>query len=154
MAGRLPNFARALAAINKVADQGARLSVSPILRAFGLELVGQTKAMLSQPGQGRWYGKHQASKPGDPPAVDTGRLRNSIAMDWVDARTLRVGTGVVYAEFLELGDVEAGLAPRPFFRPALEATRAIFKDRGLPNVVGGHAPGTFSLPDDAAGGAG
>jgi len=32
---------------------------------------------LSHPGRGNWYGTHRASKPGDPPAVDTGTYRAS-----------------------------------------------------------------------------
>lgn len=74
-------------------------------------------------GTGRTYrrGKvtHQASSPGQPPAVDTGRLRSSITYEiGTNGRVLvaRVGTNVSYAKHLEL--------TRPFLRPALQTVKA------------------------------
>ncbi len=81
---------------------------------------------LSTPGSGRTYSRggrsHQASAPGDGPAVDTGRLRQSIAVVRVADGHYKVGTNVQYAPFLEFGTRR--MAPRPFMRPALEAERA------------------------------
>ncbi|MBT9490076.1 MAG: hypothetical protein IV093_21430, partial [Rubrivivax sp.] len=37
--------------------------------------------ILSRPGTGELYGKHRASAPGEPPAPDTGELRNKTAAD-------------------------------------------------------------------------
>lgn len=76
-------------------------------------------------GTGRTYrrGKnvtHRASSPGQPPAVDTGRLRSSITYEiGTQGRVLvaRVGTNVEYAKHLELGT--SRMRPRPFLRPAL-----------------------------------
>jgi hypothetical protein len=97
---------------------------SPTVRLAGLELVRAAKLELSQPGSGRTYRKgkhtHVASAPGEPPAVDTGALRNSIDMETVGG-VLRVGSGLEKAPGLEFGTIEDGghIAPRPFMRPAL-----------------------------------
>lgn len=79
------------------------------------------------------------SKPGEPPHVDTGRLRASISYRISDGRkdgpkasklpdseaqtpTMVgvVGTDVEYAAALELGAPSRNLAARPYLRPALE----------------------------------
>jgi len=110
-----------------------------------------------QPGTGREYkrgGKiHRASVTGQPPAVDSGRLRASIASNWSGSGlangnvtnpkqsgdgvsmpptepnkfTGRVGTNVFYGKILEYGSVKMG--PRPFLRPAFE--KNISKIRNL-----------------------
>lgn len=76
---------------------------------------------LSQPGQGETYGRHTASAPGDAPAVDTGRLRQSIVALKVGDARWRVGTNVQYALYLEFGTRR--MAPRPFIRPVIEKVR-------------------------------
>jgi len=67
------------------------------------------------------HGKeHKASAPGEPPAVDTGRLRSSIthAVETTDNEVIGyVGSNVEYAKWLELGTER--VAERPFLRPAL-----------------------------------
>lgn len=73
-------------------------------------------------------GLHRASKPGDPPAPDTGTLRNSRFIEKTE-RGLRVGVAMPYAQPLEFGTTRAGrqrktvILPRPFMRPALAAVR-------------------------------
>ncbi|BDP42923.1 hypothetical protein DAETH_28920 [Deinococcus aetherius] len=64
---------------------------------------------------------HTASAPGDPPAVDTGRLRQSIVALKIAPGRWRVGTNVEYAFWLEFGTRR--IAPRPFMRPAAEKVR-------------------------------
>ncbi|GBF05847.1 hypothetical protein DAERI_060107 [Deinococcus aerius] len=76
---------------------------------------------LSRPGSGRTYGRHVASAPGDPPAVDTGRLRQSMTALQIKRGHWRVGTNVEYAIYLEFGTRR--IAPRPFFRPAVARLR-------------------------------
>ena len=94
-----------------------------------------------KPGFGRTYkrGKkqHRASSPGQPPAVDTGVLRASVAhtvkkqgqgvvgevgtdTDYIRERS--VGTDVNYGLYLELGTINMG--PRPWLRPALKQNEA------------------------------
>lgn len=124
----------------------------------GCFLVEGDAKKLMKPGSGNVYprpgGKmHHASAAGQPPAVDTGRLRASISSNWngsgmdrgnVDSQagsddgvgrpdkelTGVVGTNVEYAGYLEMGTVKMG--PRPYLRPALEKNRSkilgLFRD--------------------------
>jgi HK97 gp10 family phage protein len=64
---------------------------------------------------------HIASSPGNPPAVDTGRLRNSINYFLTDRYTGEVRASTKYAAALEFGTVR--MAARPFMQPALEKSR-------------------------------
>lgn len=80
-------------------------------------------------GSGRTYKRggvtHQASAAGQPPAVDTGRLRASITYELGNTGKVlvaRVGTNVNYARHLELGT--SRMRPRPFLRPALTIVKA------------------------------
>lgn len=69
------------------------------------------------------------SRPGQPPHVLTGRLRQSITHDVRrDGSTFigRVGTNVEYARHLELGTRK--MAPRPYLRPALLRERKRLAD--------------------------
>ena len=50
--------------------------------------------------------------------VDTGRLRNSITHQQIDAKTEVIGTNVKYAPFVELGTKRQ--KAQPFLRPAAE----------------------------------
>ncbi len=102
-----------LTALEGLAEQRA---VKGLQRAA---LAGEaiTKANLSRPGSGRLYGKHQASAPGEPPAVDTGRLRNATQADTQVRRdgddiVGRVVANAEYAHALEVGTER--MAPRPF----------------------------------------
>lgn len=106
-----------------------------MLSAAGMELVASWKEVLSTPGTGATYPRgsktHVASSPGQPPAPDTGQLRNSIQMEVEEARgVVRVGTNLEYAAPLEFGTSTAGkdhnvvIAPRPHARPALAKARA------------------------------
>jgi hypothetical protein len=68
---------------------------------------------------------HRASAPGEAPAVDTGNLRNSIAITMINnGLTARIDFGAEYAFWLEFG--RRSVAARPFARPALEAQRPAF----------------------------
>jgi len=94
-------------------------------------LVGMEQAVLwvegavkrsFKPGSGRVYRRgskiHRASAPGEPPAVDTGRLRSSITHQVkAEGKKVigRIGTNVEYARSLEFGTNK--MAARPFLRP-------------------------------------
>lgn len=100
------------------------------LHAAGLAVQSAAKRLASTPGRGRTYTRgnvtHVASAPGDPPAVDTGRLRASISSELArDAQGLhaRVGSRYDVALFLELGTRR--MAARPFLRPALPAAKTV-----------------------------
>ena len=105
------------AALDLLAQQIARQAVTA---------TGYVQQTLQRPGSGRSYRKgsviHRASKPGDAPAVDTGRLVQSISAQQVTPFHWRVGTNLEYALLLEFGT--AKIAPRPFMRPAAQALRS------------------------------
>lgn len=61
---------------------------------------------------------HRASAPGEAPAVDTGRLFNSIFFEMVSPTKGRVTVNAPYAAYLEDGTVH--MAVRPFVRPAVD----------------------------------
>lgn len=100
---------------------------------------------MSEPKSGRMYrvsatGKlHQASAPGEPPAIDTGTLANS---HWVEVPvsepTAYIHVSTEYAEVLEFGG--AKMAARPYLRPALEKVRPSFEAA---------CTALFDLPDNA-----
>lgn len=107
------------------------------LIAVGLQLEGDIKKSISGP----------RSAPGDPPGVDTGRLRASISTNWSgsgmssgnvgsqaltedgidqperreDKFTVRVGSRVEYSSWLEWGTRR--MAARPFIRPSFDRMR-------------------------------
>lgn len=71
---------------------------------------------------------HKASKPGEPPAVDSGLLRASIQIEQTGDGKVKVGSNLAYARYLEYG-VGPGfkygphpggitIKPRPHARPA------------------------------------
>ncbi len=97
-----------------------------------------------EPGTGKRPGKigSFASKPGEPPRVQTGTLRRSITHEMHPTLPIaRVGTNVFYGKHLELGTPRMAKAAgvtkresaRPFMRPALhrskKAIMAIFSRR-------------------------
>lgn len=94
---------------------------------------------LSAPGTGRVYGNHQASAPGEAPAVDSGQLRSAVQVARIDRLTWGVGlVAIPYPDgnsdtatvgaLLERGTRTAAM--RPHARPALDGF--IAKYRRLP----------------------
>jgi len=78
----------------------------------------------------RWKGKkvHLASAEGEYPAVDSGRLRQSIthSVEIEDSETVgRVGVNLPYGKYLEFGTSK--MAARPWLAPSLEKNRAKIK---------------------------
>ena len=114
-----------LAALAAVTANGS----AEALEKIAIKAVNEIKSMLSRPGTGAVYQHgnvtHQASAPGEPPAVDTGTYRNSWA--WVSAGKgssfyVDIGTPQVTGPILEFGS--SRMAPRPHLRPAMEQVRA------------------------------
>lgn len=127
--------------INAVLRAG-RAGIPRDLDNIGGDLGNQMRLELSQPGRGRIYttwfftdnaGRvrpggprppHQASAPGDPPAVDEGVLRASYGHNvdrGVNEDVLIFGTGDEKAKFLEFGT--HNMAPRPHLRPLINRNR-------------------------------
>lgn len=119
---------------NKLMDLATTVNVIAMRKA-ALLVERSVKLSFQRQGSGRIYGKrkHQASLPGQTPAIDTGHLRASIT-NLVTTRLLTVNgfvwTDVVYAPWLELGTTK--MQRRPFLRPALKRNKKkinkIFKE--------------------------
>jgi phage gpG-like protein len=101
--------------------------------------------------KGNLLGLVMRSRPGEPPRMQSGRLRNSISVQRLNQWTVRVGTNIKYARWLEFGTrggkvitpkrakalfdpvsgrffgkrvVQGAIKPRPFFRPTVRKMRA------------------------------
>ena len=124
-----------------------------VLKGIALMVETEAKISMAGPQSGAMYGKHRASAPGDPPAIDTGALAGSIytatytenkppaeatqVLPAPERNTVHVGPAVEYAEYLEFGTVN--MAPRPFMQPALnKVADAVRRDPSMfAEVVGG-----------------
>lgn len=86
--------------------------------------------VLTNVGTGRIYSRkgklHRASKPGDPPALDTGKLRDSYKTKVISATEVQVGSDLDYAEMLEKGT--SRILPRPHILPGYERKRKEIQD--------------------------
>ncbi len=117
----------------------ARAAVATIAH----EIEGQAKVSMGEEKHGEVYLvqggiEHQASAPGEAPAMDTGNLVNSIQVEMTGPAAAVVYTNVEYALYLEFGTID--MEPRPFLQPAVDAvTEAVAQDpaRYFADVVGG-----------------
>lgn len=105
-----------------------RPMVSRIVRKATLDVEADIKNEMRGPKSGRLYRRgsrtHQASAPGQAPAVDLGQLINSIQVENVTDLTSTIGTSVEYAMPLEFGSRR--VAARPVWRPVIEKHRPSF----------------------------
>lgn len=92
-----------------------------------LAVEAHVKVGMSGPKSGALYGNHQASAPGESPAIDTGALVNSIGTEMTGPLRGIVYEGMEYAAYLEYGTVH--MAARPHMTPAVEAVRSRFFER-------------------------
>lgn len=83
------------------------------LRTFATS-AGKKRAIVG-------YNFHRASAPGQPPAIDTGRLINSITVQKLSPLRYRIASSVRYAEPLDMGTRR--IAKRPFFFSVLAKHR-------------------------------
>ena len=139
-------FTLATEANIKAMEKAANLVVKDVKTHFtGVDVAGE-KARRAAGGKVQSGGKSPPSKPGQPPAVQTGILRASIMSEVKQsgievigkvgpdiehiAAKAPVGTNVEYGYFLETGTSK--MEARPFLRPALHRTRKdvvkIFRD--------------------------
>lgn len=110
-------------------DQASR-----IINQVGNGIVAEMKRIMALPKTGRTYRKkggvlHVASAPGQPPAMDTGNLTNSISMQMIGPLQGRVNINAEYAAYLEYGTVR--MAARPYLQPAIDQTRQDFLAAGI-----------------------
>lgn len=109
---------RKLQALNTKVGTG--MSQAMLAGAFILE--GFIKQSMQEGHHGRVYRRggraHQASAPGETPAIDYGSLVNSIVSELTAINESQVSTSSEVAAPLEFGTVS--MAARPFFRPAVD----------------------------------
>jgi HK97 gp10 family phage protein len=119
---------RALAALG---DE-VREATGRVVQETAQDLEAAIKLEIQQGAKtGRVYRRggvsHRASAPGEAPASDTGTLIGSIQHERENAHAYSVGSRLDYAAFLEYGT--SRMAARPFFRPAAEAIKPVFRGR-------------------------
>lgn len=117
-------------------DAGALQAVgaqsSGFIRSIAFGLVTEMRLSFSKQKSGRLYRRgrtamHQASAPGEAPAVDTGFLTNSIQVATTGPLTAEIQIPAEYAAYLEFGTRR--MAPRPYVQPAIDAITA--KNAGI-----------------------
>ena len=108
--------------LERLIQQSPR-KVDAWLRGVATQMVGDIKLSFGTGPGGRAHkrgGKwHIASRPGNPPNVDTGTLRASITMASSGHLAYRISDGVDYGRDLEYGKVR--VAARPFMGPMFDA---------------------------------
>lgn len=96
--------------------------VHPVIRNFIYDLRNRMVVSFNEPKSGKRYprGKrmHQASAPGEAPAVDFGNLQNSIAIEFPTPLKGVLTISAEYGRWLE--DGTDSIAPRPFVVPAIK----------------------------------
>ena len=116
------NFARISSEMIAQIDAVTAESANAVLADAVLRIANPPKT-------GRVYrhGKveHQASAPGESPAVDTGALMNSVIMNRRGTADYEVIFSAEYAKPLEFGTPH--ILPRPFVRPAIARERPRYK---------------------------
>jgi hypothetical protein len=114
-------------AVKQIAKAGERFRTACVRGVATAAVFGHADMVrtLSTPGAGRVYGTHRASKPGDPPAPDTGQYRASwhpkLDGDGLGGDIL---TNDKRASWLEHGT--ARMAPRPHAGPVAERLKTEF----------------------------
>jgi HK97 gp10 family phage protein len=103
-----------------------RRRVIDVVAKAARDVEANAKQGMQGPKSGAMYGNHQASAPGEAPAIDTGNLINSMDVSYENGGlTAYIGPAdVEYGIYLEFGTLH--MAPRPFMTPAAEKVRPAF----------------------------
>lgn len=105
---------------------GTEAMASAMAHAMGEVLEREVRTQLSKSSHAP--GTPTPSVPGSPPAMITGRLRNSVTVREIGPGHVQVGGTTVYARIQELGGSSGRgggtqLPPRPYLAPAWEIAR-------------------------------
>lgn len=117
---------------NKLPQIAAQLpaEVAMVVQKAAYDVEANAKASMSGPKTGFIYKRgnkmHQASAPGEAPAIDTGTLVNSIQSRMTGMSSAEVSVGAAYGLPLEYGTEDGHIAPRPFMTPAAEKVKPGF----------------------------
>lgn len=120
----------------------ALVAADKVCKRTAHSIVAHSKMLMATtPKTGRVYMKgkagdiqHQASAPGEAPAIDTSNLVNSGFVDPKAAADYECGFSTPYAKPLEYGTPT--LAARPYLRPSVEKHKPGF-DRDIAKAVEG-----------------
>jgi len=107
-----------------LASTRAQAAVQGVITTHALRIERLLKKELSTAGSGKTRGNHTSSAPGESPASDTGRYRNSIRHE-LRRLAARVVTDVRYATVLEFGGED--IEPRPMWRPVIQKVANVFR---------------------------
>lgn len=127
LAARMSGRRRTRAKFKELA-QNAGLAIDDFIDAMALKVISYSRDMMEEPKSGRFYsypsGIHQASAPGEAPAIVSTLLWNSFEID--DIRINQYAAGRIvsntapYAVDLELFGPDRNGQPRPFLQPAFD----------------------------------
>ena len=109
----------------------AKKDVEEVLHKTADDMIEYIIADMGEAKSGRIYhrpgGSHRASAPGESPAIDSGRLAESLTVFRRSTFQWYVGSDVEYAPWLEYGTYS--IAPRPYLRPAAARFKPIANQR-------------------------
>jgi hypothetical protein len=98
-----------------------------VVRKTVAELEARIKISFSEPKHGNVDSRgHQASAPGEAPAIDYGHLASSVQAFMETATKGGVGVGAEYGPDLEYGTSD--MEPRPFMVPQAEGIKREFQE--------------------------
>lgn len=110
------------------------------LNILGDQTVREIKQSFPEGSYRRWPSKkrpvqwwHWSSRPGQPPAVDSGNLKDNVFYRiFKEPLRIRLQWGinllkVPYARAMEFGNPTKNVAPRPWLRPSGERLRKVIK---------------------------
>ncbi|HEY1011348.1 MAG TPA: hypothetical protein VGE07_01505 [Herpetosiphonaceae bacterium] len=106
------------------AAAGMETRAGAIVEAHANLVLANAIESMSGPKSGTVYGEHQASAPGEPPAIDLGDLANSGSAVMVGPTTAEITFAAPHAPHLEFGTVH--VEARPFLTPALTQSAEAF----------------------------
>lgn len=127
--------------------------ISRVIRKTVFDIDASIKRSMAEPKTGRRYARgkakgkrqrfHQASAPGESPAIDTGFLVNSMTPTFPSKTEGILDIGAEYAPHLEYGAENAGrsrtvtIEPRPFVGPAIrDVLTQLQKDDEIESFTG------------------
>lgn len=106
--------------------RGMEARARAVVAEFGEDMLQEMRDLMEGPKSGRYYGAHQASAPGEAPAILTGQLIGSLT---AEPRGLSVVVGASDEKALWLEYGTRFMSARPFFTPMVEKAREEWPER-------------------------
>lgn len=109
-------------------EQAAEEVASVVIRQTIYDLEATIKELMAEPKSGRLYQRgtrvHQASAPGEAPAIDSGTLVNAMEPQFPALTKGVLAIFAEYAAYLEFGT--GRIEARPFAQPAIKGILEAF----------------------------